>query len=172
MSLADIHDRAERFQTRVRWRNWIEYGAGMLVAVIFGSIAIATPDWGMRAGAAVLIAGIVYVCWQLASRGSAVAKTEGQTWVEFHRTELVRQRAALSSVWRWYLAPLVPGVAVTILATTFSPIASDLPLPARLATMVMSFAWVAIVFGGVAWINALAVKKLDAEIAALDRARE
>lgn len=172
MSLADIHERAERFQSRVQWRNWIEYAAGAVVVVAFGAIALATPDWGVRAGVALIIAGLSYTMWQLTIRAGAATKTDGQTWVEFHRAELLRQHDALSSVWRWYLAPFLPGALVFILATAFSPVDNDLPFVARLAVLGMAIVWIAIVFGGVAWINARAAKKLEAEIAALDRARE
>lgn len=172
MSLADIHDRAERFQSRIRWRNAIEHMAGVIVVFAFGAIALATPDWGVRAGVALIIAGVGYISWQLVKRASATTKPEGQTWVEFHRAEMVRQHKALSSVWSWYLAPLLPGMGVFVLATAFSPIDNSLPLIARLAVLGMAIMWIAIVFGGVAWINARAARKLEAEIAALDRARE
>lgn len=172
MSLADIHERAERFQTRIRWRNGIELLAGAVVVLAFGAIAVATPDWGIRAAVALIIAGVAYISWQLVKRAGAATKPEGQTWAEFHRAELVRQHAALSSVWSWYLAPLLPGIAVFIFATAFSTVDDQSPLPARLAVLGMTIVWVSIVFGGVAWINARAAKKLEAEIAALDRARE
>lgn len=172
MSLADIHDRAERFQSRIRWRNAIEHMAGVIVVFAFGAIALATPDWGVRAGVALIIAGVGYISWQLVKRASATTKPEGQTWVEFHRAEMVRQHKALSSVWSWYLAPLLPGMGVFVLATAFSPIDNSLPLVARLAVLGMAIMWIALVFGGVAWINARAARKLEAEIAALDRARE
>lgn len=172
MSLTDIHERAERFQTRIRWRNAIEHIAGGIVVFAFSAIALATPDWGIRAGVALIIAGVAYISWQLVKRAGATAKPDGQTWVEFHRAELVRQHEALSSVWSWYLAPLLPGMAVFALATAFSPVDNDLPLVARLAVLGLAIMWIAFVFGGVAWINARAAKKLEAEIAALDRARE
>lgn len=171
MSLADIHERAERFQTRIRWRNWIEYGAGAVVVFAFSAIAVATPDWGVRAGVALIIAGIAYLVWKLATIAGAATKSEGQSWAEFHRAELVRQHKALSSVWRWYLAPLVPGVTVFIAATAFAPTGDEIPLTMRLGVVALGIVWVVAVFLGIAFINGLAAKKLEAEIAALDRAR-
>lgn len=172
MSLADIHERAERFQTRIRWRNGIEHMAGGIVVLAFGAIALATPDWGVRTGVALIVAGVAYISWQLITRAGALTKPEGQTWAEFHRAELVRQHKALAGVWSWYLAPLLPGIVVFIFATAFSKADIDLPLQARLAVLGMAIVWITIVFGGVAWINARAAKKLEADIAALDRARE
>lgn len=171
MSLADIHLRAQHFQSRVRVRNWLEYGAGVAVVLGFSAIAWEVPDWGIRAGSALIIAGVIYVMWQLATRAGAAAKPDGQAWADFHRAELVRQHKALTSVWSWYLAPFLPGMVVYVFATAFSS-AGDLPLPARLAVLLMAIVWIAIVFGGVAYINARAAKKLEADIAALDRARE
>jgi hypothetical protein len=170
MPLADIHLRAQHVQSRVRARNWIEYGAGAAVVLGFSAIAWSIPDWGIRAGSALIIAGVLYVMWQLAKRAGSAAKPDGQSWADFHRAELVRQHKALSSVWSWYLAPFLPGMAVYIFATAFSSV-GDIPLPARLMVLVMAVVWISIVFGGVAWINARAAKKLEADIAALDRAR-
>ena len=92
MSLADIHTRAERFQSRIRWRNWIEYAAGAFVVVAFGVIALETPNWGIRVGAALVIAGVFYILWQMRRLAGGAKKSEGATWAEFHRAELVRER--------------------------------------------------------------------------------
>lgn len=173
MSLADIHTRAERFQTRIRWRNWIEYGAGALVIFAFGNIALQTPDWGMRASVVLIVAGVIYISWNLATVAGSAAKHDHaqESWADFHRAQLVRQRDALSSIWRWYLAPLLPGVTAFILATVFSPAERDIPLWARLAIAVLAAAWVAAVFYGIAFINKKAARKLQEDIEALDAAR-
>lgn len=51
---------------------------------------------------------------QLRWRGterSLPADADTRSSVEFHRLELERRRYALRTVWRWYLSPLVPGLA-------------------------------------------------------------
>jgi hypothetical protein len=50
--------------------------------------------------------------------------------------------------------------------------ANPSPLLARLVVFAVGAGLMAAVFAVIAWINALAVKKLDAQIAALDQARE
>jgi hypothetical protein len=173
MSLADIHERAERFRSRIRVRNWIEYGAGAIVIFAFGMIALATPDLIVRIGVGLVILGVLYVSWNLATRAGAARKDDASpalSWAEFHRAQLARQRDALASVWRWYLGPLVPGVAVVMLGSAVAS-SRGLPLWAGVAVAALGFAWVAAVFFGIAWLNARAAQQLDAEIAALDRAR-
>lgn len=172
MSLAEIHTHAERFQSRIRWRNWIEYAAAAFVVIAFGQIAAAAPAPAIQAGAVLIIVGALYVCWKLYALGRAATSAErdaAANLADFHRAELVRQRTALATVWRWYLAPFAPGMIVFIAGVAFVP-ELEAPLAARLAVFGLGAAFVAAMFGFVAWINALAVKKLDAEIAALDRA--
>ena len=174
MSLADIHARAETFQTRVRTRNWIEYIAAAFVIGAFAWMAITMPSPIIKAGALLIALGAAYVCWKLYQLGRAASKAEmdaAQSLADFHRAELVRQRDALRTVWRWYLAPFVPGMLVFLGGVAFEP-ALEAPLAARLVIFVTGLGFQAAVFGAVAWLNAVAVKKLDKEIAALDGARE
>ncbi len=171
MSLAEIRTRADRFQTRIRWRNWIEYAAAAFIVVAFGRIAVTAPAPAIQAGAVLIIAGALYVCWKLYALGRAATNAERDntaSLTDFHRAELVRQRAALATVWRWYLAPFAPGMTVFLAGVAFVP-ELEAPLIARIAVFALGAALVGLMFGFVAWINALAVKKLDAEIAALDR---
>jgi hypothetical protein len=83
----------------------------------------------------------------------------------------VRQREALRTVWSWYLAPFVPGMLVFLAGVSFTE-ANPAPLSVRLGVFLAGLGIMAAVFAAIAWINALAVKKLDAEIAALDRTWE
>lgn len=173
MSLADIHARAEKFQARVRTRNWIEHAAAALVIGAFLWFAITMPAPIIKAGALLIALGAAYVSWKLYQLGRAASKAEmdaAQSLADFHRAELVRQRDALRTVWSWYLAPFVPGMLVFLAGVAFEP-ALEAPLAARLVIFATGLGSQAVVFGAVAWINALAVKKLDKEIAALDGAR-
>lgn len=173
MSLADIHARAETFQARVRQRNWIEYVAALFVIGCFLWMVVTIPAPMIKAGALLIALGAVYVCWKLYQLGRAASKAEldaAQSLTDFHRVELVRQRDALRTVWSWYLAPFVPGMLVFLAGVAFEP-ALEAPLAARLVIFVTGLGFQAAVFGAVAWLNALAVKKLETEIAALDGAR-
>lgn len=174
MSLADIHARAARFQSRIRTRNLIEYAAAAFVIAAFAWIAWLVPQPVVRAGATLIVLGTIYVCWRLYALGRAASKAEmeagARSWADFHRGELARQRQALSTVWRWYLAPFVPGVIVFIAGVAFAPEAGA-PFWAGAATFLTVAGFVAAVFAAIAWLNARAVRRLDAEIAALDAVR-
>jgi hypothetical protein len=170
MSLADIHARAERFQTRIRVRNWIEYAAAAFVIAAFGYFALTMPDWLVRAGAALIMAGALYVAWKLNAIARAGAKDDAASWADFHRAELVRQRDALRSVWRWYLGPFVPGMVVFLAGVAFAPDAAA-PLAAKAGVFALGIAVIGAIFWLVAQLNVRAAAALDKEIAALDRAR-
>lgn len=175
MSLVDVHLHAQRFQSRVRQRNLIEYAAAALVVVAFSWMVATIPEPIVRLGAALIVAGALYVCWQLHRLGRVATRNEldagAQSWAAFHRGELMRQREALRTVWSWYLAPFVPGMLVFLAGVSFTA-DNPAPLPVRLAVFVVGVGLTAAVFGAVAWLNGQGVKKLDAEIAALDQARE
>jgi hypothetical protein len=175
MSLADVHERATRFQSRVRSRNTLEYAAAAFVVAFFGWMAATVPEPIVQVGAGLIVLGALYVCWQLHKLGRAATQGEldagAQSWAAFHRAELTRQREALNTVWSWYLAPFVPGMLVFFVGVSFTP-DNPAPLPVRLGVFLASLAIMAGVFGVIAWLNAVAVKKLDAEIAALGGARE
>jgi|CXWL01.1.fsa_nt_gi hypothetical protein len=175
MSLADIHLHAQRFQSRIRTRNMIEYLAAAIVVVFFGWTAATIPDPIVQIGAGLSALGAFYVCWQLYRLGRAATRGEldagAQSWAAFHRAELTRQREALRTVWSWYLAPFVPGALVFLAGVSFTE-ANPAPFPARLAVFLAALGIMAAVFTAIAWLNARAVKRLDAEIAALDLALE
>lgn len=174
MSLADVRARATRFQSRVRLRNWIEYAAAGFVVTVFAYTAVTTPAPIIQAGAALIVLAALYVCWKLNELGRAASSAEvdaAQSLTAFHRTELTRQREALRTVWSWYIGPFAPGMLVFLAGVSFEP-ALEAPFFAKLIIFLVGAAFVGAVFWGVAWVNALAVKRLDAEIAALDRVRE
>lgn len=175
MSLADVHLHAQRFQSRIRSRNMMEYGAAAFVIAAFAWMAVTIPEPIVRVGAALIIAGALYVCWKLHELGRAATRGEldagAQSWAAFHRAELTRQRDALRTVWSWYLAPFVPGMLVFLAGVSFTE-ANPAPLPARLGVFLAGLGIMAAVYAVIWWLNAIVAKRLDSEIAALDGARE
>ena len=171
MSLADVHLHAQRFQSRIRNRNMIEYIAAAFVVVFFGWTAATVPEPIVQVGAGLIMAGALYVCWQLYRLGRAATGGElaagAQSWITFHRTELTRQRDALRTVWSWYFAPFLPGMLVFLAGVSFTE-ANPAPFPARLGVFLAGLGIMAAVFAVIWLLNAVAAKRLDAEIAALD----
>jgi hypothetical protein len=113
ITLEEIRLRAERLERRIWWRNFREYAAGVLVIAWF--LATLHLLHGLDfLGPVLVLAGVIYVMIQLRRRGTARSlpvDADTRSSVEFYRLELERQRDALRTVWRWYLLPLVPGLA-------------------------------------------------------------
>lgn len=168
MSIAELTARSDRFRSRIQRRNLIEYLAAALVVGTFGWLAYIIPVWSVRIGAALIMLAAIYISWQLHRVASLSAgELPADDLASVHRRELVRQRDALRSVWRWYLAPFVPGILVFVLGTTIEA-GAHAPLWAVIATSAVSLGFVSLIFAGVWALNAYAARKLDEEIKTLD----
>jgi hypothetical protein len=111
MSLEEIRQKAERFQKKIRHRNLREYGAAVIVFALFGYSMWRNPE--MRLACGLILAGTVYVLYQLHTRGAAKTVPESLalgTCIDFHRRELERQRDLSRDIGKWYLLPFVPGL--------------------------------------------------------------
>ncbi len=173
MNLTDVRARATHYQARIRQRNMLEYAASVFVIGAFGWFAFAIPAPVVQLGAVLIVLGTLYVCWKLHTLARAVeanATDTAQAWADFQRRELERQRAALATVWTWYLAPFVPGALVFLAGVAFAPEA-PMPMAARLTLFGAGACLMGAAFAAIAWLNAQAVKMLDREIATLDQMR-
>jgi len=164
MSLDEIRGQAGKLHSRVRRRNITELAGGAAGAVVFGFYIWRFPDPMMRAGSVLVILGVLYVCWQLMVRGRTNALPgdgSAASWSDYYRRELVRQRDALKDVWKWYLAPLVPGLALFIAGMVLS-----MPHAAR-GAIAAAGAFCAVVFLAVGLLNVWAARQLQKKIDAL-----
>ena len=115
ISLEEIRDLSQRWERRIHWRNAREYLGGIAAAAVFAASLWRARGWH-RLPPAMLIAGLAFVLWQVHRRGAAGTPPAGAGLLDsivFYRRELERQRDALSSVWKWYLLPITPGLAAT-----------------------------------------------------------
>jgi hypothetical protein len=115
VTVDQIRTSAGGFQRKISRRNLREYVAALVVVIFFGFGFSRTEDLLIHIGYGLTIAGMFYVAWQIHSKGSSRPLPEDvglSTCIEFERHELKRQRDLLSSVWRWYLGPMIPGLAV------------------------------------------------------------
>jgi len=115
MSIDEIRQKARKYQRKIGLRNLREYVAALVVVVFFGFQLWHTTDAVVRLGFAMIIASMFYIAYQLHRRGAArrpVAEMGAESWVEFHRRELERQRDLLGNIWSWYLGPIIPGWVV------------------------------------------------------------
>lgn len=113
--LAELRAAARAVERRIAWRNRLETAAGVLGLCGWALVLWWFPQALIRLGAVLVIAGGLVVLWQLHRRAGLrrlPPPALGGATLPFHRAELLRQRDAMRSVGRWYLAPLVPGFIV------------------------------------------------------------
>lgn len=172
MSIADIQVRAERFRARIRQRNWREIISAVFGVGVFGSVGWVADDLFVKAGAALIIVGFIFVSVQLSTRaraGDARDLARGDASLSFYRDALQRQYQALRNVGSWYLAPFVPGVTLFLAGFAFTP-DSPAPLFAKVIIFAISMGICAAVFNFVYVMNQRAARELKAAINQLDSA--
>lgn len=170
MSVAEVQAKASKFQSKIWWRNLREYAAAALVVLFFGDRLLNTADTLVRAGMALIIAGTCYLSWQLHRKGSSrqLPKEAGlSSFIEFQRHQLVRQRDMLTSIWSWYLGPLLPGLVLTMVAIGR---ANPRHLPNVWPQTALNLGIVVAVFLTIAWLNKRAARRLQRQIDELDEA--
>lgn len=156
-----------RLRRQLRRRDRIEYLAGALAIGAFAHTGLQAPHWGVRLACLAVIAGALVTMANLWRRRPAMPAFE-QPALAFYRAQLVAQRDALASVWRWYLAPVVPGLSLFLLAIMLT---IPIPLPRWGIALAMPLAALPVVavFWGIHRINQSAARRLQRSIDALDR---
>ena len=167
LSAGEIREKSRRFQRTIGWRNAREYLAGLLVILVFGWLAWTARSTVSRAGHGLVVAGMLYVLRRL--RRATVHHEISSSCLDFHRRELERQRDLLRSVWKWYLGPLLPGLAV-LLAQSMIEGAQRGPIPLLAAGLAAAIC--AAVFFGIGRMNDVAARRIEEQIRALDNQPE
>ena len=166
-SIDELKVEARRMHRRIAFRNAREYAACVVVVCVFAFYVDRFSYPSMRLGSILIMLATLFVAWQLKRRASnqAVPTTAGgQTWIQFQRLQLIRQRDALRSAWLWYVAPFVPGVVVFRWG-----VETELPIDGPFARGWLANLFVALVFLGIAALNRHAAGKLQRRIDELDR---
>lgn len=159
----------DKFVRQIQRRNLREYAAAGIVLAGFGWGLWHAKSWLAGLGHAMIIAATLYVVLHLWRHGTARAvapDAPAQECRQYHRQELERQRSLLRGVWRWYLAPFVPGLLVLNVAR----ITEQLERGQSLLPVMVGIAATALVFVIVGLVNRRGVAKLDERIHALDTA--
>lgn len=174
ISLAELRKKALKLEKRVLRRNLREYAASAIVIAGFGYYIWKFPDPMIRFGCVLVIAGALFVVYQLHKRGHARSVPEEMAFrdcLDFHRKELERQRDLLRSIWTWYILPVVPGVLVFMLGV-FQWQMRPPNAAARAGHVKILFglrvAVVAVIFTGVGKLNQWAARKLQRKIDTLN----
>jgi hypothetical protein len=168
MPLEELRRKAGLFRSRIVRRNLREYAAAAVVAMWFSYCAWRVTDPLARVGNALVVTGDLYVVFELHRRASAPAAPGALEWlacVEFHRAQLVRQRDALASVWKWYIGPFVPGMVILLTGGIIAGFRHSLRI--GLLSLIPA-AFVGLVFWGVGRLNRKAADWIQRQIDALD----
>jgi len=170
LTLEELRRKGGKFRSQIARRNLREYVVTALMMPYFAYFAWTSRLPAMRMGNGLMMAGLLYMAYQLhrrAAAGEAPAEMAWKTCVAFHRAELERQRDALGGVWKWYLGPLVPGLATILGAGCMAGFQRS-----TLAGMV-ALAASGVVALGMAWIGRLNMRTaagIQRQIDALDAA--
>jgi hypothetical protein len=161
MPLDEIRRRAAKFERRIDNRNRREFAAGALVIAAFSFYTYWFTNPMVRAGSVLVVIGTVYVMWHLYRSGLArpLSTEFGRiASLDFYREELARQRDLVASVWKWYLAPPLPGLLLVISGASRTRKGAAIQIAATLVFFV--FVW---------WLNHRGVRKLSRKIEELDQ---
>lgn len=159
MSAEVLRKRANKLEHRVWWRNAREYAASLGAAVLLAYSFATTHDALSRVAFGLFFAGLIWIVLQLHRKGSAKSMPTGVdtvTSLRFYRVELERQRELVTTVWSWYLAPLVPGFIVYTIGH-----AIRVPHPAAWAGLAFLDAMVALMFFLIWKLNMRTARCLD-----------
>jgi hypothetical protein len=156
----EMHARLSKLQRRIKWRNIVEYAAGLIVLIVFTSYTIHLESVWMKIGSALSIMATVFVLTNLHFRAGLRSSPVEFESRSFYISELERQRDALKSVWLWYLLPFAPGAILFRVGVHLG----DLQARPYLAD-----AFVALIAVFVIWLNRKAARRLQRNI---DEARQ
>ena len=165
MSAQEVRVLSEKFERTISQRNRREYAASAFVVVWFGVWAWVAKSAVVALGCWLVVLGALYVVYHLHRHGAArpVGQQEVMSCVEFHRSELARQRDLLRSIWWWYLGPFVPGMLLILVGFW-------LERPDR--GLVGFGLFVAATFVGIGLLNQRVARKLQRRIDDLDAVRK
>jgi len=170
MSMAEIRSKAVKFEGQIRSRNYRETMVAIVMIPIFLLFAHFFTSPLSRAGAYLIVAGLLLVIYQMNVKAAPrrVPEDNGlQNCVAFHRRELERQRDLLRSIALWYLGPLIPGIVLFSIAVIAPKIRPDHPADwwRALPALVIAAAW----FWFTIRLNRRAADHLQRTIDELDR---
>jgi len=166
MSAQEVRALAEKFERTISQRNRGEYAASAFVVVWFGVWGWFAQSAVVSLGCWLVVLGALYVVYHLHRYGAA-RRAPGEQGVtsclEFHRSELVRQRDLLRSVWWWYLLPFVPGMLLMVVGGSLEPDERWVWLSLGMVN--------AVTFVGIGLLNQRVARKLQRRVDDLDALR-
>ncbi len=166
LSEQQLWQRANATQRGVFRRNLLEGLAALLVVGGFTRYLWLFPSPLMRAGSMLIIVATLVVVQQMWKRAASRPMpwlSAGQSCKDFQRSELLRQRDALRSVWLWYVGPFVPGLLVFRWG-----VETELGIDAPFTQGVAANLLIAVVMLAIVVFNLLAAQRLQRQVDQLD----
>jgi hypothetical protein len=177
LPIDELRMASAKFSRKVFLRNIREYVAAVIVVAGYSYYIAKFHNLTVRIGSVMVIAAALWVTYRIYKKGSAAKmkdEIDGQSCIDFHRSELMRQHDLLATVWSWYLLPFTPGLVVFLIGLT--QIALSRPgARQHLGSMAIGYGIVFAACAGVfillGWLNKRAARKLQEQIGALDALR-
>lgn len=160
----------DSFTRRIRWRNWIEHAAGVLVIAMFANSSVASVvagEWLIGLSLALVVVGTIVVMWNLHRRASNLDRLPEEPCLAHLRRQYERQYIALRAVPVWYIGPLLPGV-VLLYAVITTRVAEKTDIVTAIEGMLAPAAVTFGIFAVVIAVNMLAARALKRKIDELD----
>ncbi len=118
VDIQQVRARAAQFASKIRRRNAIELFACLFVAVVALRMTLFEERRLLIASGVALLVGVFIVTATILLRARSTLAPQLQAptreFLQHERRELERQAHLLENVWLWYLAPLLPGVVLSI----------------------------------------------------------
>jgi hypothetical protein len=78
--------------------------------------------------------------------------------LEFYRRELEKQRDLLQDIWKWYLGPLIPGMALLVIGAILNAPPERRWFPSAYALFCVALFW------GIGQLNFRAARRINQQI--------
>lgn len=171
VTMADIRERALKFQTQTRWRGLVlyAYSAFNIAAGLWLVVAGRLPKYSYPM--LLMIVAHLFVLWQVNRRVSTgpIPEELGQrTVLENYQRQLDTQRYHFQHAWLWYIAPFMPALIWELVLRGMT-VRADVPLQVNRLLVLYPVAG-AMFFWMMVWLFfSRAALKLELEIERLKR---
>jgi hypothetical protein len=159
MVIDDIKSRVKKISNTVKWRNWREYGASLIIIIVFSYYIWIIENFLMKLGSLCIIFATIFIVDQLRRRSSITDINLGAlSVIDFYRKQLEVERDLMQTVWLWYILPMLPGLALFIAGALQANPGASLMMYVSIIVPITVF---------VLLLNAWGARKMQKEIDAL-----
>jgi hypothetical protein len=166
MSIEVLRERSDRLARKVSQRKWSETFAGGVSIALLAALGVRVTSAPLvQLACALLVVGeavVLVSLWRRSKPRPTPLSESTAGYLAYYRDALVKERDLLGTVWRWYLAPGVPGLVLF-------PIAVSMEIGVSPAIVGASaLASIGLVFAIIVLAYRHTSRKLAREIEALD----